>query len=91
MKRIYLIFSLVLCLALCVFCFASCGKRNKSEVTATAPEQTTATQTTAAGTTADAPEPTEPAHVHVPDATPTIDLDPTCTEPGIQVYYCSEC
>ncbi|MBR4335408.1 MAG: hypothetical protein IKP74_03035, partial [Clostridia bacterium] len=67
MKRIYLIFSLVLCLALCVFCFASCGKRNKSEVTATAPEQTTAAQTTAAGTTADAPEPTEPAHVHVPD------------------------
>lgn len=81
MKRLYLFLSFTLCLVLCVFAFAACGKKR--------PAATTAEQTTVAATTA--PDSAPPAHVHVPEDQPTIELDPSCTETGVQVYYCVEC
>ena len=89
MKKLTVTLALVLSLVLCVFAFASCGKKNADATTAagTAAAQTTA-GTTAAETTA---APTQAPHVHTPEATPTVDLKPTCSTPGEQSYYCSEC
>ena len=91
MKRLYLALALLLCLALCVFAFASCGKKKAETTTAAETEPakttpaTTAEATTAPATTTKAP------HVHTPEAEYTIDLQPTCTTPGEKSYYCVEC
>ena len=111
MKRFTISVTLILALALCVFTFASCGKKKTADpatqaattagatVPAVTTDSTTASEATAAETTADAtaPETTAPAtetateHVHVPEDQPRIDLEPDCTEPGVQTYYCAEC
>ena len=95
MKRLTLTIALILCLVLCVFAFASCGKKKAAATTA---EQatvaaTTAGQATAAATTAPATTaaPTQAPHVHTPEDHYTVDLKPTCTTPGEQSYYCEEC
>ena len=81
MKKLYLSLALILCLALCVFSFASCKKDN-DETTATDTEPvTTAEATTAA--------PTE--HVHVAEDEYTTLTPPSCTEPGSKAYYCTVC
>lgn len=88
------IIALLLCLVMCVFAFASCGKKNNTASTtanATTPATTTAggtDATTAAATTAPA---TTVPHEHTPEDHPTIDLKPTCIAPGEQQVYCSEC
>ena len=94
MKKLTIALALVLCLVLCVFSFASCGKKNKkadttvpvTEPDATA-QQTTAQQTTAPATT------TKAAHVHViPEDWDEHNLvDPTCQTEGTRVKYCEEC
>lgn len=87
------ILALILCLVLCAFTFASCGK--KADVTAT--QGATAADATAAGTTAAAtegetlPATTKEQHVHIPEDHYTIDLQPTCSAPGEQSYYCDVC
>ena len=94
MKKPILALPLILCLALCVLAFSSCGKKDASVTTAestaaeTAAEITTAEQTTADVTTA---EPTQPAHVHVPEDQMTVIVPPTCSATGIQAYLCLEC
>ncbi len=90
MKRLTLALAFVLCLVLCVFAFASCGKKKAAATTA---EQATAAATTAQATTAaeTTAAPTLPPHVHTPEDHYTVDLKPTCTTPGEQSYYCEEC
>ena len=96
MKRSVRILALLLSLMLCAFAFASCGKKKTASTTA---EQATAAPTGAATTAGQGTEPattasgvqTLPPHVHTPEATPTIDLKPTCSTPGEQSYYCEEC
>ena len=94
MKKLTIALALVLCLVLCVFAFASCGKKNKkadTTVPVTEPDasaqQTTAQQTTAPATT------TKAAHVHViPEDWDEHNLvDPTCQTEGTRVKYCEEC
>ena len=94
MKKLTIALALVLCLVLCVFAFASCGKKNKTAdttVPVTEPDasaqQTTAQQTTAPATT------TKAAHVHViPEDWDEHNLvDPTCQTEGTRVKYCEEC
>ena len=89
------IIALFLCLLMCAFSFAACGKKNGTAST-TAKEATAAgttaagtEATTAAGTTA-APA-TTAAHVHTPEDHPTVDLKPTCVTEGEQQVYCAEC
>ena len=95
MKRLTLTIALVLCLVLCAFAFASCGKKKAAATTAdqATAAATTAGQATAAATTAPATTaaPTQPPHVHTPEDHYTVDLKPTCTTPGEQSYYCEEC
>lgn len=95
MKKLTITLALILCLVLCVFAFASCGKKTAD---ATTGEKTAAptdgSSTTAAPTepaTTTEPEETEPAHVHTPEADWEIESDPTCTTPGKKVRYCEEC
>ena len=93
MKKLTLTIALVLCLVLCAFAFASCGKKGADATTA---EQataagTTAAQTTAGTTAAPTAAPTQAPHVHTPEDHYTVDLKPTCTTPGEQSYYCLEC
>ena len=76
MKKLYLSLVLILCLALCVFSFASCKKDN---------DETTAADTESVTTAA----PTE--HVHVAEDEYTMLTPPSCTEPGSQAYYCAVC
>lgn len=88
------IIALFLCLLMCAFSFAACGKKNGTAST-TAKEATAAgttaaaTDATTAGTTA-APA-TTVAHVHTPEDHPTVDLKPTCVTEGEQQVYCAEC
>ena len=90
MKRLSITLALILCFILCVFAFASCGKKKA--------ETTTAAQTDPEGSVATTAEPTlSPAtttkkqHAHVPEPDYTVDLQPTCTTPGEKSYYCTEC
>ena len=94
MKKLTIALALVLCLVLCVFAFASCGKKKgtaDTTVPVTEPDataqQTTAQQTTAPATT------TKAAHVHViPEDWDEHNLvDPTCRTEGTRVKYCEEC
>ena len=95
MKRLTLTIALVLCLVLCAFAFASCGKKKAAATTAeqATAAATTAGQATAAATTAPATTAasTQPPHVHTPEDHYTVDLKPTCSTPGEQSYYCEEC
>ena len=92
MKRATLTIAFVLCLVLCVFAFASCGKKGAAATTAEqTADATTAAQTTAAPATTTTATPTPPPHEHTPEPTPTVDLKPTCSSPGEQSYYCEEC
>ena len=86
MKKLTFTLALILCLVLCVFAFASCGKKKTADATTA---KTTAAPT-AASTTA-APEETEPAHVHTPEQEWSVESDPTCATPGQKVLYCEEC
>ena len=79
-------FTLILCLVLCVFAFASCSKSNKGGDATTA-ASTTAASTTAASTTAESTT----AHVHVPASEYTIDRQATCTNEGSKSYHCTVC
>ena len=92
------VFAWILILVLCVFAFAACGKANKggdaTTASASAPAtsgESTAAATTAAPTEATTAAPTQPAHVHIPEDHYTVDLEPTCSAPGEQSYYCEEC
>ena len=79
MKKLSIAFALVLALALCVFCFASCGKDKKGDAT-------TAPATNPAVTTDGATE-----HVHTPGAEKVIDVEATCAAPGSKSFHCTEC
>ena len=88
MKQFARIFAIVLCVALAVFAFASCGKSGKTDATTAA--KTAAP--TAAGTTAEpTAEPTTAGHVHTPASEYTIDVEATCTNAGQKSYHCTEC
>ena len=69
MRRIPIHLTLILCLVLCVFAFASCGKKD-------------AAKTTAATTGG------ECAHVW---GDYVVDVEPTCSEPGVKSKYCTIC
>ena len=96
MKRLLLAFALILCLVLCVFCFASCGKKDNAATTAgTAAPGTTAANT--AATTASAttvPQTTVPQttvpHVHTPGPYEVV-TPATCSAAGEEAQYCTEC
>ena len=91
MKKLSIALALLLCVVLCVFCFASCGKKKAAATTVdqgTTPAGTTAPGTTAPDTTA---EPTLPPHEHTPEADYTIDKPATCGEDGQKSIHCSEC
>ena len=102
MKKLSIALALLLCVVLCVFCFASCGKKKATSTTAdqgTTPAGTTADQgTTPAGTTVPgttvpgttAPVTTE-GHVHTPETEYTVDTPENCTNPGSKSYHCAEC
>jgi len=83
MKKLTLALATVLCLAIVVFAFASCGKSGKTDAT-------TAANTTVASTTEAATE-GETAHVHTPASEYTIDKEATCVAPGSKSYHCTEC
>ncbi len=87
MKKLSVTLTLILCLVLCVFAFASCEKKNgKKGSTTTAPvasNSTTATPTEA--------NPTQAPHVHTPEDDYYIDLEPTCSAEGQKSKWCSEC
>ena len=88
------VFTWILILVLCVFAFAACGKANKGgdATTASVSTPSTSAEATAAATTAaTTAAPTQPAHVHIPEDHYTVDLEPTCSAPGEQSYYCEEC
>ncbi len=98
MKKITLTLALILCLALCVFAFASCGKKTADATTDGKTAAPTAAGTTAAPTQPESTEPgetepeeTEPAHVHTPEQEWIVESDPTCVTPGQKVLYCEEC
>ena len=93
MKKLSIALALLLCLVLCVFCFASCGKK-KADATTAAPGTTPATEssTTAPGTTAEpTTAPTTTAHEHTPEADYTTDVPATCGADGSKSIHCSEC
>ena len=89
MKKLSSILALALCLVLCAFCFASCGKKKATDATtgnqATAPattasgDSTKASQTTG---TATQPEATEPEATE-PEATEPEATEPEATEPEV--------
>ena len=95
MKKLSIALALLLCVVICVFCFASCGKK-KADATTAAPgttPTTTESSTTAPATTAEATtaEPTTAPHEHTPEADYTIDKPATCGEDGSKSIHCSEC
>ena len=100
MKKLSIALALILCVALCVFCFASCGKK-KADATTAAPgttpttteSSTTAPATTAEATTAEvttAATTAEPCQ-HVPADDYTVDVPATCGEAGSKSYHCTIC
>ena len=73
MKRLTIALALILCLVLCIFAFASCGKKKAASTTA--------------GATKPAGE-TECAHVW---SDYVVDLEPTCSAPGVKSKWCTKC
>ena len=96
MKKLSIALSLILCLVVCAFCFASCGKKDETTGTTaaqgTTPAGTTAAAT-AAATTAEATTaaPTQAPHVHTPETEYTVDLPETCLTNGSKSFHCAEC
>ncbi|MBO7377005.1 MAG: hypothetical protein J6V01_07900, partial [Clostridia bacterium] len=86
MKKFTVTLSLILCLVLCVFAFASCEKKNGKTGSTTAPDASDAT--TATPTEA---EPTETAHVHTPDDEYFVETEPTCLTEGRKAKFCTKC
>lgn len=84
MKKLSIAFALVLALTLCVFCFASCGKKKGADATTTPAGTTPAT-------TADAIADATTAHEHVRGAEMVIDVEATCAAPGSKSYHCTVC
>ena len=94
MKKLTTALALVLCLVLCIFAFASCGKKNKTtSTTAAETDPATAQSTTAPEATTVPATTTKKAHVHtIPDEwEPEYLVKPTCRTEGIRVKYCPEC
>ena len=89
MKRTTRAIALILCLILCAFAFASCGK-DKKKGTATTAKGTAAPSTTAAPATTEAEE-TLPPHVHTVPDDYDEDFPATCIDPGAKSKYCTEC
>lgn len=89
MKRSIAILALLLCLVLCAFAFASCGKKDPAETGA----ETTGTETTpsSAATTTAAATTAASAHVHTPADAYTLDLRPTCSAVGSESKHCIDC
>ena len=89
MKKLSVALALLLCLVLCIFAFASCGKKSGTTDTTAAPGTTpeSTAGTTDAATTADATT----AHVHIPGEDYVIDAPATCTAAGSKSYHCVEC
>ena len=93
MKKLTIALALILCLVLCVFAFASCGKKKATATTApeaTTPDATTGQATAPEATTAPATT-TKAPHVHVPEDNYTVDTPPTCLTDGEESLYCAEC
>ncbi|MBP5270066.1 MAG: hypothetical protein ILO42_03805, partial [Clostridia bacterium] len=78
MKTRVLVFAVILCLALGLFWFASCGSQTGTDVT----EPDTGASTTA---------PVVTEHVHTPEDKETIDLEPSCASAGSKSKHCSVC
>ena len=95
MKKLTIALALVLCLALCVFCFASCGKKKKTTTDTTAADVTapdaTAQATTAGPAATTTAKPTQPVCEHVPEDHYTVDTPATCLTEGSESLYCEEC
>ncbi|MBR4335651.1 MAG: hypothetical protein IKP74_04265 [Clostridia bacterium] len=100
MKKLTMALALILCLVLCVFAFASCGKKKNTTTDTTAEqgttpsggEATTAVQpTTPASTTEKEPEETLPGCAHVPEDEWYIEPAATCIAPGSKVKLCAIC
>ena len=90
MKKLTFTLALILCLVLCVFAFASCGKKKTADAT-TAKTTAAPTQPESTEPESTEPEETEPAHVHTPEQEWIVESDPTCVTPGQKVLYCEEC
>ena len=90
MRKVITSLAILLCLVLCVFCFASCSKK---KTTGTTSPETTVPDVTAGQSTTAAPEttaaPTE--HVHVPEEQFTTLTPASCTDAGSKCYFCSVC
>ena len=94
MKKLTVTLALVLSLVLCVFAFASCGKKNADATTAagTTPAGTAAAQTTAGTTAAETTAaPTQPTCQHVPEDMWRVTTPATCSSLGVEKLYCKEC
>ena len=107
MRKTTITLALFLSFVLCLFCFASCGKKSADATTgnqATAPATTASGDATKTGETtgtatqpeATQPEATEPEvtaapHEHTPDTEWTVIAEPTCSAPGRKVLFCQEC
>ena len=97
MRKTTITLALFLSFVLCLFCFASCGKKSADATTAK-PDVTTAQPgttpsgeaTTATPTTADATEGST-EHVHTPATAYTVDREATCQAAGSKSYHCTEC
>ena len=93
MKKLLIALSLILCLVVCAFCFASCGKKNDATGTTAAQGTTPAGTTAATTTTAEATTaaPTQAPHFHTPETEYTVDTPETCQTDGSKSYHCAEC
>ena len=99
MKKLSIALALLLCLVLCIFCFASCGKKKTESTTAEPGTTPPSSQNTTDSTTGEPTQPqqttegqpTEPPHVHTPEANYTVDVEEDCTNPGSKSYHCEEC
>ena len=76
MKKATWFFVTVLCLALCLSVFASCGKKDENNATTTTAETTTGGQSVCE---------------HVWNTEYTVDTEATCTKEGAKSIYCSKC
>ena len=84
MKKITSTLALILCLILCVFAFASCGKKNGGSAATTADNTTSATTAKATEPEATEPGATEPEATE-PEATEPEATEPEATEPEVTV------
>ena len=94
MKKLTVALALVLCLVLCVFAFASCKKRNKTDTTAEAstPATTEPAATEPAATTDEGEDTLAPCAHIIPDEWDDEYLvDPTCVSEGIRTKTCPNC